>query len=320
MKTTKIPVLVIFAPTASGKTALSLDLFGKGSLLHFKQRINAQIISADSMQVYRQMNIGTAKPSEDLLNQLPHHLIDIRNVNEQFNVGDFIIEADAACKAIWEQNCLPVIEGGTGFYIRSFLLGLPKTPESDPIIRNKLKDEAKEFGCDVLYKRLQQVDPESALKININDEYRIIRALEVYQMTGKPRSAFKVENSLRDYYDFFTIILNRDRQELYDRIDERVEIMFDQGLEDEVKSLIAKGYKSTDPGMQAIGYREFFESDDVDYIKARIKHNSHKYAKKQYIFMKGIPNAKIYNISDNTSNNELYEDILNFCSKYSCLT
>lgn len=256
----KIPVIVIFAPTATGKTALTLKLFGSGSHSLFKDK--AEIISADSMAVYKYMNIGTAKPDKTVLSQIPHHLIDFLEPNFQFSVNEFVRRSDLLCTEIYSRGKIPAIVGGTGFYIRNFLLGLPKTPESNAEIRTQLKNELKKSGIDFMYEKLKLVDNESAQKINKNDAYRILRALEVFYLTGKPRSSFSLSEKLRENYDFFTVILERDRSDLYERIDMRIEQMFSQGLEQEVQSLIEKGFTKDDAGMKAIGYREFFEGFD----------------------------------------------------------
>lgn len=312
----KIPVIVIFAPTATGKTALTLKLFGSGSHSLFKDK--AEIISADSMAVYKYMNIGTAKPDKTVLSQIPHHLIDFLEPNFQFSVNEFVRRSDLLCTEIYSRGKIPAIVGGTGFYIRNFLLGLPKTPESNAEIRTQLKNELEKSGIDFMYEKLKLVDNESAQKINKNDAYRILRALEVFYLTGKPRSSFSLSEKLRDNYDFFTVILERDRSDLYERIDMRIEQMFSQGLEQEVQSLIEKGFTKDDAGMKAIGYREFFEGfDSPAEIKEKIKHDSHKYAKKQYVFMKGICNAKIYNIPKEVDyTEEIISDLKTFLRKY----
>lgn len=312
----KIPVIVIFAPTATGKTALTLKLFGSGSHSLFKDK--AEIISADSMAVYKYMNIGTAKPDKTVLSQIPHHLIDFLEPNFQFSVNEFVRRSDLLCTEIYSRGKIPAIVGGTGFYIRNFLLGLPKTPESNAEIRTQLKNELEKSGIDFMYEKLKLVDNESAQKINKNDAYRILRALEVFYLTGKPRSSFSLSEKLRENYDFFTVILERDRSDLYERIDMRIEQMFSQGLEQEVKSLIEKGFTKDDAGMKAIGYREFFEGfDSPAEIKEKIKHDSHKYAKKQYVFMKGICNAKIYNIPKEVDyTEEIISDLKTFLRKY----
>lgn len=312
----KIPVIVIFAPTATGKTALTLKLFGSGSHSLFKDK--AEIISADSMAVYKYMNIGTAKPDKTVLSQIPHHLIDFLEPNFQFSVNEFVRRSDLLCTEIYSRGKIPAIVGGTGFYIRNFLLGLPKTPESNTEIRTQLKNELEKSGIDFMYEKLKLVDNESAQKINKNDAYRILRALEVFYLTGKPRSSFSLSEKLRENYDFFTVILERDRSDLYERIDMRIEQMFSQGLEQEVQSLIEKGFTKDDAGMKAIGYREFFEGfDSPAEIKEKIKHDSHKYAKKQYVFMKGICNAKIYNIPKEVDyTEEIISDLKTFLRKY----
>ncbi|MCI6799842.1 MAG: tRNA (adenosine(37)-N6)-dimethylallyltransferase MiaA [Spirochaetia bacterium] len=312
----KIPVIVIFAPTATGKTALTLKLFGSGSHSLFKDK--AEIISADSMAVYKYMNIGTAKPDKTVLSQIPHHLIDFLEPKFQFSVNEFVRRSDLLCTEIYSRGKIPAIVGGTGFYIRNFLLGLPKTPESNAEIRTQLKNELEKSGIDFMYEKLKLVDNESAQKINKNDAYRILRALEVFYLTGKPRSSFSLSEKLRENYDFFTVILERDRSDLYERIDMRIEQMFSQGLEQEVQSLIEKGFTKDDAGMKAIGYREFFEGfDSPAEIKEKIKHDSHKYAKKQYVFMKGICNAKIYNIPKEVDyTEEIISDLKTFLRKY----
>lgn len=316
-KNNLIPVIVIFAPTATGKTALTVKLFGSGSHSFFKNK--AEIISADSMAVYKNMNIGTAKPNSDLISQIPHHMIDLVTPDIQFSVNEFVIKGDEYCKEIYSKKKFPVIVGGTGFYIRNFLLGLPKTPESNLEIRNQLKDELEKSGIEFMYQKLKTVDSISAEKINKNDAYRILRALEVFYITGKPRSSFALSEKLRENYNFLPIILERDRDDLYKRIDLRIDQMFDEGLENELKFLINSGYKKEDPGMQAIGYREFFMNlSSIDEIKEKIKHDSHKYAKKQYVFMKGIPNAKIFHIpKDVNFTDEIILDIKNFVEKNS---
>jgi len=285
----KIPAVVLFAPTATGKTALLRTLFAQSSHSFFKGR--AEIISADSMQVYRGMNIGTAKPGAALLSELPHHLIDIRSPKEQFSVADFVELADKACLDVYERGNIPVVAGGTGFYIRSFLLGLPDTPASDAGVRSRLKRRMETEGPAVLYAELRRLDPQSAAVIHPHDAYRIQRALEVYEETGTPRSAFLLSRELRSRYSFCTIILSMERGQLYERINERVRCMFAEGLEREVRQLAAAGCTASDPGMRAIGYREWFEDDAADRILLRIQAASRAYAKKQYTFMSAIPGA-----------------------------
>ena len=291
-----IPVLVIFAPTASGKTALTRELFSpQGS--HFI--LNAEVISADSQAVYKEMDIGTAKPDKSLCNEIPHHLINLLNPDQQYNVSDFVDEADEACQQIYSQGRLPVVCGGTGFYIRNFLYGVAPTPISDEKLRNELKERIAREGNDALYEELKKIDPESAEKIHPNDAYRICRALEVYYLTGQKRSSFKPEGQgqLRSKYDFLFIVLEPQREVLYQRIRQRVDMMFDAGLENEVRALIAKGYTKETPGMKAIGYSEWFESNNIEEIREAIKHHSCKYAKKQYTYIRDIPGSTVIDFS-----------------------
>ena len=296
-----IPVLIIFGPTASGKTSLASSLFSSDNpTVPFSDL--AEIISADSMQVYRGMDIGTAKPSHSFLEYLPHHLIDIRDPSEQFCAGDFVRLADSACKEIHSRGKLPVILGGTAFYVKNFLYGLPVTPESDQEIRRLYIERMKHEGAAVLFRELETVDPESAGRININDEYRIIRALEVYSASGRPLSSYNLSETRREGYRFLVIALDRSREVLYERINRRVEEMFADGLRGEVESLVAKGYKAFDPGMQAIGYREFFssESDNMADVPAQIQLDSRKYAKRQETFIRSIPDIYHFDADDHS--------------------
>lgn len=295
MKTkNKIPVIVIFAPTASGKTALTKELFSKSGS-HFI--LNAEIISADSQSVYQLMDIGTAKPDKSLLQEIPHHLIDILTPDQQFNVSDFVDLADEACKNIIEKNKIPVVCGGTGFYLRNFLFGVPPTPVSDEKLREELKQRIQSEGNIKLYEELKKIDPESAQKIHVNDSYRICRALEVFYLSGKTRTSFKVEQKFRDNYDFNFIVLNPPREVLYQRIKDRVDIMIKDGLENEVNELIKSGYTKDSPGLKAIGYSEWFKSSDREEIIQMIKHDSCKYAKKQYTYIRDISGSTIIEYS-----------------------
>lgn len=296
IESAKIPAIVLFAPTASGKTALTRELFSpKGS--HFI--LNAEVVSADSQAVYRHMDIGTAKPTKEFCKEIPHHLIDILEPDQQFNVSDFVDAADEACRKIIKKGKIPVICGGTGFYIRNFLYGVPPTPVSDEKLRNELKQRILIEGNEALYRELQQIDPESALKIHQNDSYRICRALEVYYLCGKTRTSFQIEHKLREMYDFLFIVLEPDRQELYKKITARVENMFETGLENEIKNLLKSGYSKETLGLKAIGYSEWFnhenpfEHHNIEKIKEEIIHHSCKYAKKQFTYIRDIECSNI---------------------------
>ena len=290
----KIPVIVIFAPTASGKTALTKELFcEQGS--HFV--LNAEIISADSQSVYCGMDIGTAKPEPELRKLIPHHLIDILNPDQQYNVSDFVDDTDQACKEISARGKIPVVCGGTGFYIRNFLFGVPPTPVSDPLLRETLKSRIAAEGNEVLYNELKKIDPVSASKIHLNDAYRICRALEVYYLSGKTRTDFAIESKLRTQYDFTFIVLEPTRELLYERINKRVDQMIEQGLEKEVQQLVKNGYNKDSPGLKAIGYHEWFEYSERKQVIEAIKHNSRKYAKKQFTYVRDIAFGKHFDFA-----------------------
>ena len=289
----RIPVLVIFAPTASGKTALTRELFSPAGS-HFI--LKAEVISADSQAVYKGMDIGTAKPEPSFCKEIPHHMIDLVSPDCQFSVSDFVERADMLCRDIYQRGKLPLVCGGTGFYIRNFLFGLPSTPKSDEKIRNQLKERIEKEGNQALYEELCRIDPESAAKIHVNDAYRICRALEVFYTSGKKRSESQLSVKLRDLYDFCFIVLEPEREALFNRIRQRVDFMFEAGLRGEVQKLIKEGYTKESPGMKAIGYSEFFDQSlngDEEKIREAIKHHSCKYAKKQYTYIRDIPESKV---------------------------
>jgi tRNA dimethylallyltransferase len=292
--------LLLFGPTASGKTEILEKLFAGSHPL-----CRAEVISADSMQVYRGMDIGTAKPPAGLLARLPHHLIGIRDIREQFNVGEFVRLADEAARNIARRGALPVVSGGAGFYLANFVLGLPESPPSDAGIRAALREELREKGAAALMEELAAGDSESAGRIHLHDEYRLLRALEVLRLSGRPLSGFSRpgfsgpdSRRFRPGYRFLLIALERPRAEVYRRIDERCEAMFRKGLPGEVRRLWEAGYGPGDPGMKAIGYREFFVEDgpagfrlaeDMETVKALVSRNSRRYAKRQLTFFASLP-------------------------------
>ena len=294
-------VLLLFGPTASGKTETLEQLFTGPYPLCV-----AEVVSADSMQVYRGMDLGTAKPSKELLSRLPHHLIDIRDIKEQFNAGEFVRLADTAVPDIRRRGALPVVSGGTGFYLANFVMGLPEAPPSDERIRAVLWEELKEKGAAALMEELAAGDLVSAGRIHLHDEYRLLRALEVLRLTGRPLSGYPrpgfagsvPSGGFRQDYRFLLVALDRPRAEVYRRIDERCDAMFRMGLPDEVRGLWEAGYGPGDPGMKAIGYREFFIEDgeggfrfaeDMETVKTLTARNSRRYAKRQITFFASLP-------------------------------
>ncbi len=312
IRSTKPPIVVICAPTACGKTDLAYNLFSSKSTGRFAKK--AEIISADSMQVYKGMDIGTAKPEKEFLQQLPHHLIDICEPNYQFGAGDFVRNAKIAVQKIIAKGKLPVIVGGTAFYIKNFVYGLPPTPQVDEKIRIEIENRIQTEGAQKLWEELQSLDPVSAEKIHINDEYRIKRALEVCHSTGKPRSSFIVPQTMVEDYTFLLFCLDRPRQELYERVEQRVDIMFDRGLEKEVKQLQEKGFVKNDPGMQAIGYREFFCNDSIEEIKQHIVKSSKEYVKRQQTFFKTFTDAFFVNPQEISQIEQKIDEFITHCT------
>jgi tRNA dimethylallyltransferase len=279
-------VIIIFGPTAVGKTQVIQALQG----------YNLEIINADSMQVYKYMDVGTAKPSAAVRANPRHHLIDEADPAYQFNAGDFVKRAEELIPEIYKRNNLPVICGGTAYYIRCFIYGLPASPRVNPAVRERLKKQYMNADNHTLLAELTHVDPQSAARINPNDRYRILRALEVVLTMGKPLSLYAVPDTPRTDYRMLLIGLFREKQELAMRINERVERMFERGLPAEIKELTARGYTETDPGMRGIGYREFYRMQKncatLAQVKEEIKRNSRKYAKRQMTFFKSLPGVQ----------------------------
>jgi tRNA dimethylallyltransferase len=315
-----VPVVVLFGPTASGKTRILEDLFIRGCFPR-----PPELISADSMQVYRGMDIGTAKPSPRLRSLFPHHLIDIRNPDEPFNAGEFVRLAGEAVRDISARGALPVISGGTGFYLKNFAAGLPGSPPADGAIRSALKDELRLRGAAALAEELAACDPVSAARIHIHDEYRLLRALEVFRLSGRPLSSYPASGAepekVRRDYRLLIIGLTRGREDLYCRINERCAAMFREGLPAELSRLRDAGYGPGDPGMRAIGYREFFIepspgdfrlSEDLPAVEALVAQNSRRYAKRQITYFASIPNViRISASGDPVS--QIQDELARFC-------
>ncbi len=280
------PIVFLFGPTASGKTSLVEALFTSGY----------QIVNADSVQVYRHLDIGSAKPSEELMEKIPHHLVDILEPWQQFTVGQFIEKADEAVDSIYADGDIPLVTGGTAFYFRHFLYGLSSAPVADESVRVRVDAELKRDGSKALYEKLRQVDPVSAARININDTYRITRALEVWYQSGRPLSSFALPDKPRKGMKPLILNIARDREELYRRIDRRVDEMFSLGLADEIRKLRRMGARRSWPGLAGIGYAEFFSAFDngccsMADIKNAICRNSRHYAKRQMTFFRSFSDA-----------------------------
>ncbi|MBO4912932.1 MAG: tRNA (adenosine(37)-N6)-dimethylallyltransferase MiaA [Butyrivibrio sp.] len=274
----KQKLIVLTGPTAVGKSKLSIELAGK---------IGGEIISADSMQVYKYMNIGTDKISKEKMGGIPHHLIDFLDPKEDFNVFMFQKLVKEAIADISSRGKIPILVGGTGFYIQAVLYDIDFTEtDEDNTIRSELEERVRKEGTSGIYEELKSVDPESALLIHENNSKRVIRALEYYKKTGKKISEHNKEQSEKTSpYDFYYFVLTDDREVLYSRIDKRVDAMIEEGLVDEVKELMQMDIPKTATSMQSLGYREIFGYLDGEYDLDRaiylIKRNTRHFAKRQ---------------------------------------
>jgi tRNA dimethylallyltransferase len=279
----RLRAVIIFGPTAVGKTDC-LDRIFPGK---------AEIISADCMQAYRGLDIGTAKPDALLASRLPHHLLDFKNPAEQYTAGEFVHLTEACIREISSRGLLPVVSGGTAFYLRQLVFGLPDTPPADPARRALLDRRFETEGAEAMHAELRRIDPAAAGRISVRDKYRVHRALEVWSISGRPLSSFQVADRVRQDFDFLLVGLRREREELYRRIDRRVDGMFAAGLAAEVKGLLARGSRAADPGMRAIGYREFFAMQagclSLDQVRQLIQRNTRRFAKRQMTFFASLP-------------------------------
>ncbi len=271
-------IVTICGPTGIGKTNFAIAI---------AQNFNGEIIGADSMQIYKHMNIGTAKPDENERAMAVHHLVDFLDPKEEFDAGLYATQADGIIASLYNRDKLPVITGGTGLYMRALLHGLFR---AQPVCEKTLSDLTllnQEKGNLYLHEQLHLCDPIAAQKIHPNDSFRVIRALEVFQTTGNPISeSHKSHDFKEDKYQSLTLGLTMDRKILYERINQRVDIMIRQGLLDEVKSLIEKGYSLDLKSMQSIGYRHMgmFLKQEIDFKEAvrLLKRDTRRYAKRQF--------------------------------------
>ena len=281
----KPSLVIILGPTGVGKTDVAIAL---------AEPLAAEIIGADAMQVYKYMNIGTAKPTEEQRTRVRHHLIDVVSPDEPFNAVLFKTMADAVIRDLDQKRRPIFVVGGTGLYIKALTRGLFPVQKQNATVRKSLKNEAETLGLDALYQRLQEVDPVSAARIHSNDTYRIIRALEVHQVTGKPISHHQRVHGFRDFrHRTLKIGLTANRNILYDRINGRVDVMLASGLLEEVKWLLDQGYPSTLKSMRSIGYRHV-----SDHLEGRtswdetvrlFKRDTRRYAKRQLTWFGADP-------------------------------
>ena len=272
----KTKVIVICGPTASGKTALSIEL---------AKKIDGQVVSADSMQIYKDMTIGTAKPTEEEMQNIKHYLLDFVSPDERYSVANYKKDAKKAIKQIIDNGKTPIIVGGTGLYVDSLIYEIEYNDiKIDEKYRAKLEEQAKKEGLESLYNQAKLIDPEAMEKISQNDQKRILRVLEIYNATGKTKTQQEKESRKEVEYDYKIFAINWPRDVLYDRINRRVDIMIDQGLIEEVKEIKNK-YSHFPTAMQGLGYKEVVDYLDGKYSKEemidKIKMETRRYAKRQ---------------------------------------
>lgn len=278
----KPKLIVLTGPTAVGKTGLSIKL---------AKAVDGEIISADSMQVYKRMDIGSAKIRSEEMEGIPHHLIDVLEPTEDFNVFVFQRLAKEALLKIYSQGHIPIVTGGTGFYIQALLYDINFSEEDNTEIRKRLIDEAQKLGKEVLYERLRTLDPDYAMTVHPNNVKKVIRALEYIELNNKPFSVHNMEEKAKESpYEFSYFVLNDKRDILYQRIDKRVDLMIEDGLVDEVKELKALGLDRNAVSMQGLGYKEILDYLDGLYSLEdaieKVKLETRRYAKRQLTYFR----------------------------------
>ena len=291
-------IIIICGPTASGKSSLAIKLAAA---------LDTEIISADSLAIYKRLDIGTAKPTKDELSLVKHHLVDVCEPTDNFSVSDFENMALPIINDLISRGKTPIICGGTGFYINSVLYKLSYGGSASNLeIRDKYFNLAKEKGADAVYNELLKVDPKSCEKIHKNDLVRVVRALEIYYSTGKQKSA--QNDLLTPRYTYLALTPELGRETLYDRINKRVDVMLENGLVEEVKSLINGGIDKSHQCMQGIGYKETYDAkvaNEYSALADLIKLNSRHYAKRQITFFKKLENIQLIDVNNQDKINEI---------------
>jgi tRNA dimethylallyltransferase len=286
----KLRVVIILGPTAVGKSELALDLSGQ---------IDGEIVNADSQQVYRYMDIGTGKPSRAERTRIQHHLLDVVNPDEEFNAAAFRKLAAGAISSIYQRHHRPVVCGGTGLYLKALTRGLFSGPAQNPELRRTFQREIDEKGLRPLYQRLVEIDPDAVSSIHPNDRQRTIRALEVFQLTGKPLTQWQREHSFQEQpYEVLKVGLYRERNELYDLINSRSERMIQDGLLEEIRTLVAKGYDLHLKPLRSVGYlqmgRVLRGVQDMPRALAEMKQETRRLAKRQLTWFRSDPHILWY--------------------------
>lgn len=308
----KYPLLIITGPTAVGKTELSLKI---------AEELQGEIISADSMQIYRYMDIGTAKASAEERKRVRHHMIDIINPDETYSVADYQQEADRLIREICARGSLPIMVGGTGLYIRAVIQGfLFPEMETNHQLRAELTEMARKYGNEYLHQKLAEIDPEHARKIHPNDLRRIIRAIEIFQETGHNMTYYlEKQKYTPPRYNTLKIGLIREWEELYDRINKRVDLMIKKGLVEEVKNIIKAGFNMSATALQGLGYKEIIGYLKGDYPLEEairiLKKNTRNYAKKQITWFNREKDLHWFNLTGK-SDIKVYQEIMALISKW----
>ena len=296
---TKPKVIVICGPTASGKTSLSVEL---------AKKCNGEIISADSMQIYKEMNIGTAKVTPEEMQGIKHYMIDIVSPTERYSVAEFKVQAEKAIEEILKKGKTPIIAGGTGLYVNSLIYNIQYNDiKIDEKYRKYLEERVEKEGLQNLYEEAKKIDCEAMKSISQNDKKRILRVLEMYHQTGKTKTELEKESRKEEVkYDYKVYAINWEREELYKRINKRVDIMIEQGLIKEVENILKK-YNKFPTAMQGLGYKEVVEYLDKKITKEemieKIKMETRRYAKRQITWFKKIENVKWIQGNEATINN-----------------
>lgn len=304
LKSHKKKVIVISGPTCVGKTDLSL---------HIAQTVGGEIVSADSMQVYEGMDIGTAKASKEERQKVAHHLIDCREMEDSFNVVDFYYEATQAIEAIHSRDHVPIVVGGTGFYIHALLYGPPAGPPSVSSVRERIEDEMDKLGSLAMYEKLKEIDPDYAMTISEGDRHKIVRGLEIISLTNKKVSFFfRPSIEVSSPFDFRCWFLYYPKEILYPRIEKRCDEMIERGFVKEVERLLEKGLEKNLSACQAIGYRQCIEflhtrrtPEDFQKFVNSFKQASKRYAKRQFTWFRKEPLFRWLNLNMITRDNAL---------------
>jgi len=298
----RIPVIT--GPTAAGKTAV---------VLSFAEKHNIEIVSADAYQVYKYMNIGTAKPDADELSKAPHHLIDIYTPDMTYSAGAFFEQAEQCIKEIIERGNIPVVAGGTGLYVQTLQKGIFAAPQRDETLRSELEAELEKLGCEALYNRLFDIDPKFAENIKPTDPTRILRGLEINSQLGMNVGEAQQRYHREPCFEYDIYVLTEDRQKIYDRINKRVDVMFASGWEEEVKTLLKMGYDETMDSFKALGYRDIAacvkEGRSSMEVSEKIKTRTRNFAKRQLTWFRHMENINYIDLSDINKTKGLEEGI-----------